>query len=59
MNLETCRSAVLEKQFKTNVFGLLDVTNATAPHLRARGSGVVVLVGSRSAYRTEIPVSFK
>jgi len=53
--LEEGGSSLLEKQFRTNVFGLLDVTNAALPHLRASKSGTVVIVGSRSAYRTEIP----
>jgi len=53
--LEEGGSSLLEKQFRTNVFGLLDVTNAALPHLRASKSGTLLIIGSRSAYRTEIP----
>jgi NADP-dependent 3-hydroxy acid dehydrogenase YdfG len=56
-NHDIIRSSLLEKQFKTNVVGMLDVTNAALPHLQARKSGTIVMMGSRSAYRTEIPVS--
>jgi len=52
--LEEGGSSLLEKQFKTNVFGLLNVTSATLPHLRASKSATVVIIGSRSAYRTEL-----
>jgi len=55
--LEEGGSSLLEKQFKTNVMGVLDVTNAALPYLRASRSGTVIIVGSRSAYRTEVPVS--
>lgn len=51
--LEEGRSSLLEKQFKVNVVGTLDVTNAALPYLRASKSATVVVVGSRSAYRTE------
>jgi len=47
------RSSLLEKQFKVNVIGVLDVTNAALPHLRASKSATVVIIGSRSAYKTE------
>ena len=49
------RSDVLRKQFDVNVFGLLDVTNAALPHMRARKSGTIVHLGSRSSWRGEIP----
>ncbi|KAF8148007.1 hypothetical protein B0H34DRAFT_271973 [Crassisporium funariophilum] len=44
----------LRRQFETNVFGLMDVTTATLPHLRANKSGCVVILGSRSAWKPEI-----
>ena len=47
---------MLRHQFETNVFGTLNVTNAVLPHMRSKKSGTVVIVGSRSAWRTEIPV---
>ena len=53
------RSTYLEKQFKINVFGVIDVTNAALPHIRERGSGTVVIIGSRSAWITDLPVSTK
>jgi len=46
-------SAVLRKQFETNVFGMLDMTVAVLPYLRASKDAAVVVVGSRSAWRNE------
>ncbi|KAI0318909.1 NAD-P-binding protein [Amylostereum chailletii] len=40
---------------QTNYAGVINVTNALLPHMRARKSGTVIIVGSRSAYRNEIP----
>ena len=36
----------IERQFATNVFGLLAVTKAVVPHLRQRKSGVIVNISS-------------
>ena len=47
----------LRRQFETNFFGLMDVTNATLPYLRKAKDGCVVVFGSRSAWRPEVPVS--
>ncbi|KAF9002465.1 hypothetical protein BDQ17DRAFT_1425790 [Cyathus striatus] len=52
--IEEGGSPYLRRQFDTNVFGLLDVTTAALPHLRAQKAGTVVIVGSRSSWRTEI-----
>lgn len=47
----------LKQQFNTNVFGLLDVTTAVLPHMRSRHAGTIVMIGSRSAWRTDISVN--
>ncbi|MDA7963913.1 SDR family oxidoreductase [Ruegeria sp.] len=36
----------IRRQFDTNVIGLLEVTKAILPHMRARGSGVIVNISS-------------
>ncbi|KAF5370913.1 hypothetical protein D9615_009789 [Tricholomella constricta] len=53
--LEEGGSALLRKQFEANVFGTMDMTVATLPYLRAMKDAVMVVVGSRSAWKTEIP----
>ena len=47
----------LRRVFDTNVFGLMDVTTAALPYLRRSNDGRMVVVGSRSAWRAEIPIS--
>lgn len=39
--------------YRTNVFGVVNVTNAFLPYMRQRESGTVVFVGSRSGWRTQ------
>jgi len=46
----------LMKQYETNVFGPLKVTNAFLPYMRERRSGTVVFIGSRSGWQTNIPM---
>jgi short-subunit dehydrogenase len=50
------RSEQLRRQFDVNIFGTMDVTTAVLPHMRARRSGTVVIIGSRSSWRPEVPV---
>ncbi|KAH9923889.1 uncharacterized protein B0H18DRAFT_451601 [Fomitopsis serialis] len=45
------------KQFDVNFFGVLKVTNAILPHMRARKSGLVVFVGSRAVWQANIPTA--
>ncbi|KAG1856329.1 hypothetical protein DFJ58DRAFT_784537 [Suillus subalutaceus] len=52
--LEECGVDMMTRQFRTNVFGVLDVTNAVLPYMRERKSGTLVIIGSRSAWRPEI-----
>ena len=47
----------MRQMFDTNVFGLMDITTAALPYLRRSKDGRMVVVGSRSAWRAEIPVS--
>lgn len=42
-------------QFEMNLFGLVNVTNAFLPYMRDRREGTVVIIGSRSGWRT-LPV---
>ncbi|KAF8190434.1 hypothetical protein K438DRAFT_2018754 [Mycena galopus ATCC 62051] len=51
--LEEGGSALLRKQYEVNVFGLLDVTNACLPYLRAQNKATIVIMGSRSAWTCE------
>ncbi|KAJ6551340.1 hypothetical protein B0H19DRAFT_1263997 [Mycena capillaripes] len=53
--LEEGGSDLLRKQFAANFFGVMDVVSASLPHLRAQKSGTIVVVGSRSAWKTELP----
>ncbi|KAF8882137.1 hypothetical protein BD779DRAFT_1544162 [Infundibulicybe gibba] len=55
--IEEGGTALLRKQFETNVFGVMDVTYATLPHMRAQRRGMVVMTGSRSAWKTEVPAA--
>lgn len=43
---ETFSDEQIERQFQTNVFGLMAVTRAVLPHLRAQRDGVIVNVAS-------------
>ena len=41
----------------TNFVGPINITNAVLPSMRERRDGTIVFVGSRSAFRTYVPVS--
>ncbi|KAF8510261.1 hypothetical protein JB92DRAFT_2941317 [Gautieria morchelliformis] len=41
--------------YKTNIYGVVNVTNAFLPYMRDRRSGTVVIVGSRSGWYTHYP----
>lgn len=51
------RSEGFKEQFQTNFFGLINVTNAVLPHMRARRSGTLVMLGSRTSWTPEYSVS--
>ncbi|KAJ6595631.1 hypothetical protein DFH09DRAFT_144027 [Mycena vulgaris] len=51
--LEEGGSALLRKQYEVNVFGLIDVTSACLPYMRAQNEGTIVMLGSRSAWSAE------
>ncbi|KAJ6545517.1 hypothetical protein B0H19DRAFT_1266940 [Mycena capillaripes] len=53
--LEEGGSDLLRKQFAVNVFGVMDVVSASLPYLRAQKAGTIVIVGSRSAWKPELP----
>ena len=44
--LESFEMERIRRQFDTNVFGLLEVTKAVLPHMRARKSGTIVNISS-------------
>ncbi|KAJ3555879.1 hypothetical protein NM688_g2339 [Phlebia brevispora] len=53
--LEEGGSLAAMQQFQTNVFGVLNVTNAILPHMRERRSGTVIIVGSRTGWHAACP----
>ncbi|KAH9476334.1 putative oxidoreductase YusZ [Psilocybe cubensis] len=57
--MEEGGSKLLRRQFDTNVFGTLDVTTATLPYLRQSKDACVVTIGSRSAWKAELPLLFE
>jgi len=54
--IEESSADLFMRQFQINVFGHVDVTNAVLPSMRARKSGTIVVMGSRSSWRPEMPV---
>ncbi|KAJ7184376.1 hypothetical protein C8R46DRAFT_459014 [Mycena filopes] len=53
--LEEGGSAHLRKQFDVCLFGVMDVTTAALPYLRAQRDGTIIIMGSRSAWVPEFP----
>ena len=49
--LEECSAEEVERQFRTNVFGLLNVTRAALPIMRAQKSGHVINLSSMAGYQ--------
>src|SRR5262249_5747636 len=49
--LEECSAEEVERQFRTNVFGLLAVTRAVLPTMRAQRSGHVINLSSMAGYQ--------
>jgi NAD(P)-dependent dehydrogenase (short-subunit alcohol dehydrogenase family) len=50
---EACTAEQIQRQFATNVFGLMEVTRAFLPHFRSRSSGVIIniaSIGGRTAF---------
>jgi len=46
----------LMNTFNTNVFGQVKVTNTVIPHMRATGEGMILFIGSRSGWKTGLPL---
>jgi NAD(P)-dependent dehydrogenase (short-subunit alcohol dehydrogenase family) len=49
--VEEATAEEVERLYRTNVFGLLNVTRAVLPHMRARRSGRVLNISSIGGYR--------
>lgn len=50
--VEEATSTEIEALYRTNVFGLLNVTRAVLPHMRAVGNGRVLNISSIGGYRS-------
>ncbi|PCH40733.1 NAD(P)-binding protein [Wolfiporia cocos MD-104 SS10] len=54
--LEEGGALMAMQQFQTNIFGVMNVTNAILPHMRERRSGTIVMMGSRSVWKADTPL---
>ncbi|KAI3599224.1 short-chain dehydrogenase reductase sdr [Moniliophthora roreri] len=54
--IEEASAEEFKKQFQTNFFGVIDVTNAVLSSMRTSKSGTIVNIGSRSSWKSEIPL---
>ncbi|MEC8809681.1 MAG: SDR family oxidoreductase [Pseudomonadota bacterium] len=52
---ETLSREQIERQFQTNVFGLMELTRALLPHFRQRNSGTIINIAS-FAGRSTVPL---
>ncbi|KAK1224318.1 hypothetical protein PQX77_012786 [Marasmius sp. AFHP31] len=55
--IEEASSREFKLQFQANLFGHIDVTNAVLPGMRERKAGTIVIMGSRSGWKSEIPAT--
>ncbi|KAH9837649.1 NAD-P-binding protein [Rhodofomes roseus] len=51
--LEEASPSYTQTLFQTNVFGVLNLTNAVLPQMRSRRTGTVVFLGSRSVWKAD------
>ncbi|KAH9921654.1 NAD-P-binding protein [Fomitopsis serialis] len=51
--LEEASPTHTQSVFQTNVFGVLNTTNAVLPQMRSRRTGTVVFLGSRSVWKAD------
>lgn len=54
--IENQDPAVWEKQFKLNIVGTMNVTQAIVPQMREQGQGVIVNIGSGSTHQYQMGV---
>jgi NAD(P)-dependent dehydrogenase (short-subunit alcohol dehydrogenase family) len=52
---EEATEAEISRQFQTNVFGLIRVTQAVLPHMRQLKAGYIINVSSLFAYQASVP----
>ncbi|XP_006463100.1 hypothetical protein AGABI2DRAFT_194071 [Agaricus bisporus var. bisporus H97] len=53
--LEESGTSVIQRLIDENVMGTLKLTFALLPYMRHQRSGTIITIGSRSAWRTELP----
>ncbi|KAJ3999210.1 hypothetical protein F5050DRAFT_1041619 [Lentinula boryana] len=55
--IEEADAQKFARQFQINMFGHVDVINSVLPSMRARRSGTILVFGSRSSWRPELPAT--
>jgi NAD(P)-dependent dehydrogenase (short-subunit alcohol dehydrogenase family) len=53
--LDGTSAAEWHRSLETNVIGSVQIVQAAAPHLRARGGGAIVLIGTQAMYKPQLP----